>query len=61
MNGERLKALLDEKGIQQAELAENVGVSQAFISYLIKGLKQPSLVLLKRIADYLHVPIDELV
>lgn len=61
MNGERLKALLDEKGIQQAELAENVGVSQAFISYLIKGLKQPSLVLIKRIADYLHVPIDELV
>lgn len=61
MNGERLKALLDEKGIQQAELAENVGVSQAFISYLIKGLKQPSLVLIKRIADYLQVPIDELV
>lgn len=61
MNGERLKALLDEKGIQQAELAENVGVSQAFISYLIKGLKQPSLILIKRIADYLHVPIDELV
>lgn len=61
MNGERLKALLVEKGIQQAELAENVGVSQAFISYLIKGLKQPSLILIKRIADYLHVPIDELV
>ncbi len=61
MNGEKLKALLDEKGIQQAELAENVGVSQAFISYLIKGLKQPSLVLIKRIADYLQVPIDELV
>ncbi|MGN0492288.1 MAG: helix-turn-helix domain-containing protein [Acutalibacteraceae bacterium] len=61
MNGKRLKALLDEKGIHQAELAENVGVSQAFISYLIKGLKQPSLVLIKRIADYLHVPIDELV
>lgn len=61
MNGERLKALLDEKGIQQAELAENVGVSQAFISYLIKGLKQPSLILIKRIADYLQVPIDELV
>ncbi len=57
----RIKSLLDEKGITQAELAKVAGVSQAFMSYVIKGLKAPSVSVLKRIADYLHVSVDELI
>ena len=56
-----LKLLLKEKGISQTELAENVGVSQAMISYIVKGFKAPSVTLLKRISDYLGVTMDELV
>lgn len=56
----KLKNLLEEKGISQAELAKNVGVTQAFISYIVKGFKQPSVALLKRIAEYLQVTVDEL-
>ena len=58
---EKLKKIMEEKGVSQAELAENVGVSQAFISYLLKGFKVPSVALLKRIADYLEVTMDDLV
>lgn len=58
---DKIKKLLDQKNISQAELAENVGVSQAFISYMINGFKQPSITLLKRIADYLDVPVGYLI
>lgn len=57
----KIKLLLKEKGISQTELAENVGVSQAMISYIVKGFKVPSVTLLKRISDYLGVTMDELV
>lgn len=57
----KIKLLLKEKGISQTELAENVGVSQAMISYIVKGIKAPSVTLLKRISDYLGVTMDELV
>ena len=58
---EKIKLLLKEKGISQTELAENVGVAQAMISYIVKGFKAPSVTLLKRISDYLGVTMDELV
>mgnify|MGYP002515604610 CR=1 FL=1 len=58
---EKIKTLLDEKGISQADLAENVGVSQAMISYIIKGFKMPSVPLLNRIAVYLGVTMDDLI
>lgn len=58
---EKLKAVLDKKNISQVELAEGVGVSQAFVSYMIKGYKQPSVTLLKRMAEYLGVTVDELI
>lgn len=58
---EKLKAVLDKKNISQVELADNIGVSQAFVSYMIKGYKQPSVTLLKRMAEYLGVTVDELI
>lgn len=58
---EKLKEVLKEKNVTQAELAENVGVSQAFVSYMIKGYKQPSVILLKRMAEFLSVPMERLI
>lgn len=58
---EKIKKLLDEKCITQVELAQAVGVSQAFISGIVKGYKLPSVPLLKRIADYLQVTVDEII
>ena len=43
-----------------AAVAEAAGVSQAFMSYVLHGYKLPSVPVLKRIADKLEVPVDEL-
>ena len=54
------KILLDKKGITQAQLADAAGVSQPFMSYIVKGYKLPSVTVAKRMADYLDMSIDEL-
>lgn len=61
MNTEKLKEILVEKNIEQQTLAEAVGVTQAFISYVINGYKTPSIAVMKRIADFLGVTVDELI
>ena len=58
---EKIKKLLAEKNITLVELAKNVGVTEAFISYVINGYKQPSVAVFKRIADYLGVKMDDLI
>lgn len=60
MNGKKLKHILIDKDIEQQTLAEAVGVTPAFISFVIKGYKVPSIAVLKRIADYLEISVDEL-
>ena len=54
------KILLDDKGVTQAELAESVGVSQPFMSNVVRGYKLPSVAVTKRIAEHLGVSVDEL-
>lgn len=54
------KIFLEKKGLTQAQLAEAVGVSQPFMSNFVKGYKMPSVSVMKRIADYLGITIDEL-
>lgn len=57
----KLKELMEKKNVTQAELAEIAGVSQPFMSYLIKGYKTPSVPVLKRIADYFGVTMESLI
>lgn len=57
----KIKDLLEKKGVNQSEFAAEIGVSPAFVSGMLKGYKSPSVALLKRIADFLGVKIDELV
>lgn len=58
---EKIKSLLEQRDISQTQLAENIGVSQAFVCNMLKGYKQPSVALLKRISVFLNVPIGELI
>lgn len=65
MSPRRLKTVLRElrekKGWSQAKLAEQVGVSDAYIAQLETGVrKNPSLDMLKRLASKLGVPVTEL-
>lgn len=59
MIAEKLRRLMKERGISQKELSEQAGVSQAFISHVLKGYKVPSVAVLKRIADYFETSADE--
>jgi DNA-binding XRE family transcriptional regulator len=56
-----IAARIKATGETQAELAELLGVSQPFMSKIIRGIQQPSLDEALRIADKLRVPVESLV
>ncbi|KAA6328877.1 hypothetical protein EZS27_022270 [termite gut metagenome] len=57
----RIKDVLDEKGIKQTWLAEKLGKSFSMVNAYACNRKQPSLEMLNRIADILQVSIKELI
>ena len=56
--GYNIKQLRIEKNLTQEELAELIGMDQADLSKLEKGLANPSIKTLKRIAEGLHSKIS---
>lgn len=60
-NYERMNELIREKEINQKTLAEAVGVSNQAITYLARGIKDPSLALLGKIAHALGCTVAELI
>ena len=60
VNGERIRQLRVLRGWSQATLAEHAGISAAYLGRIEKGIQQPALDTLARIADALGVPITEL-
>ena len=61
INHEKIAEMIRAKGIEQKALAEEVGVSEAMMSFIVRGLKEPSLTVLTRIAKALDVPVAELI
>lgn len=61
INGERIKELMKEQGLTNKELAEAVGVTEAMISYIIRGLRDTTVATMVRIANRLGVKVDELI
>lgn len=57
----KLKELMESRSVTQKELADVAGVSEAGMSYFVRGVKQPSLAVAKRIADRLGVTVDDLI
>ena len=60
-DGAKLEKVLSERGFSNSTFADEVGVSKMFISYLIRGFKQPSLDVLVRICDVLGLKTDDLI
>lgn len=54
----RIKHLRELKEWTQAELAEKAGGSRSYISELERGTREPTVGVLKGIADAFQVPID---
>lgn len=59
--GENLKGLRVAKNISQAELADMIAVHSTHISRYERDLTQPTLDVVKRIAEALQVSVDALV
>ena len=56
----RIREVLDEKGIKQTWLAEKLGKSFNMVNAYACNRKQPSLEVLNEIATILQVGVDEL-
>jgi transcriptional regulator with XRE-family HTH domain len=56
----RIKKILEEKGIKQIWLAEKLGKSYNMVNSYAQNRRQPSLEDLYKIAEILDVEIDEL-
>jgi len=61
VNGKKIQELMTQKNILGKEMAQRIGVSEAMMSYIIRGLREPNVATLVRIAKELDVTVDELV
>ena len=57
----RIKEVLEEKGIKQTWLAERLGKSFSIVNAYVCNLRQPSLELLFEIARLLQVDVKDLI
>ena len=58
--GDQIRAARQEKKLSQLALAILSGVSKSYLSDLENGRRNPSVLLLARIADALGVPLGDL-
>jgi transcriptional regulator with XRE-family HTH domain len=58
--GNRIRAFRKLKGYTQQSLAEQMGVSLAFVGSLERGTRMPSESVLRKIASTLQIEYDEL-
>jgi len=60
VDGKKIRSLREAANIKQVDLADCTGVSQKMISLIESGIRQPSAISLKLIAERLGVTMDEL-
>lgn len=58
---ERTAELMRDEGINQVQLASQIGIKQNTVSSRVLGKKQPNISSLWRLADHFEVDIDYLV
>ena len=56
----RIKEVLEEKGIKQTWLAEKLGKSYPMVNAYVQNRRQPNLSTLYRISELLNVDVREL-
>lgn len=56
----RIKAVLEQKGIKQVWLADQLGKSYNMVNSYVQNRRQPSLEILNQIATILQVDIKDL-
>jgi len=59
--GESIKKLRKSNTMTQAEFADSIGISRSYLGDLENNRKSPSFDTLQKIADYLQIPVTNLV
>jgi len=59
-DADMLRHLLDAKGVSQADLHRETGISKSSISEVLSGKKPLSRQMIRRLADYFHVDVSVL-
>lgn len=57
----RIKKILENKGIKQVWLAEKLGKSYNMVNSYVQNRRQPSLEILNQVADILDIDVTELI
>lgn len=58
--GQRLKEILDSKGLNQGDLGRMAGIEEGYISKIINGKHKPSQKTVAKIAESLGIPLASL-
>jgi transcriptional regulator with XRE-family HTH domain len=58
--GKNLRELRKKRNLSQENLADECGLHRTYLGGLERGERNPTLTTMKRIADALHVSLDEL-
>jgi transcriptional regulator with XRE-family HTH domain len=58
--GKRIRTLRTAKGWSQVEMADLLAMNRGYLSEIETGKKDPSLTMLKTLADGLSVPLSKL-
>lgn len=61
MDNKRLRRLREEKGMEQQEVADKLGISRSAIGMYERGKREPNDEIKKRIADFFNCSVDYLV
>ena len=59
--GQNVKRIRKERGWSQEELAFESGLHRTYISGIERGARNPTIVILARLAETLRVTVDQLV
>ncbi len=57
----RIKEILENRGIKQVWLAEKLGKSYNMVNSYVQNRRQPSLEILNQVADILDIDVTELI
>lgn len=58
--GARVRALREEKGWSQEELADRAGLHRTYISSVERGIRNPTITVIERIAIALEYRLEQL-
>ena len=58
--GEKLKKIRTQKGMSQGDIAKKLGVHRSYISGIERGIRNPTVKNIERLADALGVDVSAL-